>query len=136
KAAREHVGSGEDVIKLYVEKLDAVAHNWDMIAQPIQLSSKARGTDHGASRELAYEIRDLAIDLFNKHDMLTLSQRLTGLIQELFAEVPGISDKVGEDAKILADIQQRRNESAAINPIRNLVENVLSKIDSSPSTAD
>jgi hypothetical protein len=66
----------------------SVARNWDKIAQPIQLSSKARGIDHEASRDLAYEIRSLAIDLFNKHDMLAQSQRLTGLIQELFSEVP------------------------------------------------
>jgi hypothetical protein len=78
KAAREHAGSGEAAVKPYVDKLDAVARNWDKIAQPIQLSSKARGIDHEASRDLAYEIRSLAIDLFNKHDMLAQSQRLTG----------------------------------------------------------
>lgn len=82
--ATEHAGSGEAVVKPYVDKLDAVARNWDKIAQPIQLSSKARGIDHEASRDLAYEIRSLAIDLFNKHDMLVQSQRLTVLIQELF----------------------------------------------------
>lgn len=92
KAARDHADSGEAAVKPYVDKLDAVARNWDKIAQPIQLSSKARGIDHEASRDLAYEIRGLAIDLFNKHDMLAQSQRLTGLIQELFSEVPEISE--------------------------------------------
>lgn len=136
KVARDHAGSGEAAVKPYVDKLDAVARNWDKIAQPIQLSSKARGIDHEASRDLAYEIRSLAIDLFNKHDMLKLSQRLTSLIQEIFAEVADVSEKVGEDAGALADIQQRRNESAAIDPIRNLVEGVLKDIDRSPSTAN
>lgn len=82
KAARDSAKSGEAVVKLYVDKLDAVARNWDKVAQPIQLSAKARGIDHEASRDLAYEIRSLAIDLFNTHDMLTQSQRLTGLLQE------------------------------------------------------
>ena len=113
KAARDHAGSGEAVVKPYVDKLDAVARNWDKIAQPIQLSSKARGIDHEASRDLAYEIRSLAIDLFNKHDMLVQSQRLTGLIQELFAEVPEISDRVEDDADALADIFQQRKQAAA-----------------------
>ena len=113
KAARDHADSGEAAIKPYVDKLDAVARNWDKIAQPIQLSSKARGIDHEASRDLAYEIRSLAIDLFNKHDMLTQSQRLTGLIQELFAEVPEIADRVEQDADALADIFQQRKQASA-----------------------
>ncbi|WP_244273754.1 hypothetical protein [Acidovorax soli] len=113
KAARDHAGSGETAVEPYVDKLDAVARNWDKIAQPIQLSSKARGIDHEASRDLAYEIRSLAIDLFNKHDMLAQSQRLTGLIQEIFAEVPEIADRVEEDADALADIFQQRKQASA-----------------------
>ncbi len=113
KVAREHAGSGEAAVKPYVDKLDAVARNWDKIAQPIQLSLKARGIDHEASRDLAYEIRSLAIDLFNKHDMLAQSQRLTGLIQELFSEVPEISDRVEQDADALANIVQQRKQAAA-----------------------
>lgn len=113
KAVRDHAGSGEAAVKPYVDKLDAVARNWDKIAQPIQLSSKARGIDHEASRDLAYEIRGLAIDLFNKHDMLAYSKRLTGLIQELFSEVPEIADRAEEDANALADIFQQRKQTAA-----------------------
>lgn len=113
KAARDNVDYGEAAVKPYLDKLDTVARNWDMIAQPIQLSSKARGVDHVASRDLAYQIRSLAIELFNKHDMLAESQRLTGLIQELFSEVPAISDRVEEDAEALANIFQQRNEAAA-----------------------
>lgn len=113
KVAREHAGSGEAAVKPYVDKLDAVARNWEKIAQPIQLSSKARGMDHEASRDLAYEIRSLAIDLFNKHDMLAQSQRLTGLIQELFSEVPEVADRVVEDAEALADIFQQRKQATA-----------------------
>jgi hypothetical protein len=113
KVAREHAGFGEAAVKPYVDKLDAVARNWDKIAQPIQLSSKARGIDHEASRDLAYEIRSLAIDLFNKHDMLAQSQRLTSLIQELFSEVPDVADRVEQDADALADIFQQRKQAIA-----------------------
>lgn len=112
-AARDHAGSGEVAVKPYLDKLDAVARNWDKIAQPIQLSSKARGINHDASRNLAYEIRSLAIDLFNKHDMFAHSQRLTDLIQELFSEVPEISDQAEEDADALSDIFQQRKQAVA-----------------------
>lgn len=112
KAARGHASYGEDAVKPYVDKLVAVARNWDKIAQPIQLSSKARGIDHEASRNLANEIRNFAVDLFNKHDMLAHSQRLTGLIQQLFSEIPEISDQVEQDANALAEIFQQRKQTA------------------------
>lgn len=113
KAARDSASSGETAVKPYVDKLDVVARNWDKVAQPIQLSAKARGIDHESSRHLAMEIRSLAVDLFNKHDMLTHSQRLTSLIQELFAELPTVSERVEEDADALADIFRERNQAVA-----------------------
>jgi hypothetical protein len=113
KAARDSANSGEAAVEPYVDKLDAVARNWDKIAQPIQLSAKARGIDHAPSRDLAYEIRDLAIDLFNKHDLLTQSRRLTGLLQELFSQVPDVSERVKQDADALADIFREREQAAA-----------------------
>lgn len=114
KAARDSASSGEMAVKPYVDKLDAVARNWDKVAQPIQLSAKARGIDHESSRNLAYEVRSLAIELFNKHDMLTQSQRLTGLLQELFTELPEVSERVEQDADALATIFHERKQAVAL----------------------
>ena len=113
QAARSHADDGETVVESYVEKLETVTRNWDKIAQPIQLIAKARGIDHDASYKLAGEIRLLAIELFNKHDMIAQSQRLTNLIQELFSEVPEVYEKAEEDANTLADIFQQREQAAA-----------------------
>lgn len=112
-AARESSKLGESAVKTIVDKLEAVTRNWDKVAQPIQLSFKARGIDHEPSHVIAYAIRSLAIDLFNQHDMLIQSQRLTGLIQELFAELPEVAERVEEDAQALRDIRQNRNASEA-----------------------
>lgn len=113
KAARDSTKSGESAVKPIVDKLEAVARNWDKVAQPIQLSAKARGIDHEPSHEIAYSIRSLAIDLFNEHDMLAQSQRLTGLIQELFAELPEVAERVEQDASALDGIASDRNKLAA-----------------------
>ena len=113
QAARDSAKSGENVVKPIVDKLVVVARNWDNVAQPIQLSAKARGIDHDPSHEIAYSIRSLAIDLFNEHDMLAQSQRLTELIQELFAELPEVVERVDEDAEALADIFHNRNQAEA-----------------------
>jgi len=135
KAVRDSAPSGEAAVKPYVEKLCAVASNWDMIAQPIQLSAKARGIDHGASIDLAWEIRGLAIDLFNNHSLLTQAQRLTNLLQKLFSEVPDVSERVTDDANALANISQRNEDSKAIEPIRTLCDSVLKASERSPGNA-
>jgi hypothetical protein len=113
RAVRNSAKSGEKAVKPIVDKLVVVARNWDNVAQPIQLSAKARGIDHDPSNEIAYSIRSLAIDLFNEHDMLAQSQRLTELLQELFAELPEVVERVDEDAEALADIFHNRAQGEA-----------------------
>jgi hypothetical protein len=110
KAARDAAPSGEAAVKPYVDKIEAAARSWDRIAQPIQLSAKARGTEHGLSSRLGWEIRGLALDLFNTHDMLAHTQRLTALLQELFSEIPEISERVEQDADALDNIASDRNK--------------------------
>lgn len=111
EAARESAkNSGESAVKPYVDKLSAVARNWDRVAQPIQLSAMARGIDHEASREIGYEMRSLAIDLFNKHDLINQAQQITSLLRELFAEIPDISERVEQDADALDGIASERNK--------------------------
>ena len=103
KAARDSAQFGEDAIRPYVDRLDVVTRNWDKIAQPIQLLAKARGKNHEPSLRLAWAIRILAVDLFNEHNMLTQSQRLTGLLQELFSDLPDVNEVLEQDAKALAE---------------------------------
>ncbi len=118
RAARDSVSAGEAAVAPFIEKIERVARNYDRFAQPIQLSAKARGIDHDASRDVAFSIRSLAIDLFNEHGMLVLSQRLTGLLQELFAELPEVSERVTEDARTLANIQVRQRQAEAQAKVR------------------
>ncbi len=110
KKIRDFAPSGENVVTPLVEKLEVVASNWDKVAQPIQLNAKARGIEHEMSKELAYSLRNLCIDLFNEYDMLSHSQRITRLLQELFAELPEVVEKVEKDADALQEIFQKRTQ--------------------------
>lgn len=110
---RERVDSGEGAVTTIVERLERVARNFDRLAQPIQLSAKARGMDHELSHDLALSIRSLAIDLFNDHDMLASSQRLTALLRELFAELPEVSERIAADIRALSEIETKRRRSDA-----------------------
>lgn len=110
-ATRGAAASGEKSVKPLVDKLIGVVRNWDSIAQPIQLSAKARGIEHEPSQSVAYAVRSLAIDLFNEHDMLEQSKRLTDLLQDVFSEVPDVSERVGADADALDRIFTERKQA-------------------------
>lgn len=110
KKIRDLAPSGETAVNPLIDKLEIVATNWDNVAQPIQLNAKARGIEHDLSNEIAYSIRSLAIDLFKKYDMLAQTQRITSLLQELFAELPEVVERVEQDANELKDISINRNK--------------------------
>ena len=136
EAARSTAATGELTTRPIIDELISVARIWDGIAQPIQLSAKARGIDHGPSDEIANSVRSLAIELFNEHDMLAQSQRLNEMIQELFAELPEVVERAGADSDALADISQHRQEARAIDPIRTLCDRTLKSIEHNPGVAD
>ncbi len=95
---------GEIVTTPLIAKIEDVTRNWDKVAQPIQLSAKARGIKHHLSIEVAELIRNLAIDIVNEHNLLSLSHRLMILLKELFSELPELASKVEEDTEALQDI--------------------------------
>ena len=93
-----------------VASIDRVARNWDKVAQPIQVSARARGLMHDESNAVAFEIRSLAVDLFNQYDMVGESKRLTDMLREVFAEVPHIAEVAERDAGAIAGIVKNRSE--------------------------
>lgn len=99
---------GEEQLQPYIDELEQVTRNWDKIAQPIQVSTKSRGLEHKQSQEIAYNIRSLAIRLFNGYSMLDTVRHLTNILTEVFAEVPDVVEKLEEDIEIISDITSNR----------------------------
>lgn len=111
QAIRNNSHNGEAAIKTQIDKLDQVVRKWDKVAQPIQLSMKAQGLDHKLSHEVAWGIRSLAVDLFNQHDMVSIVTRITKTLQELFAELPAVAERLDEDADAIGDIIKDRQNA-------------------------
>lgn len=111
KTINDSAPGGEGVIGSLLARLEQVLRNWDKVATPIQISMTARGIEHEQSRALAYTIRGLAVDLFNKHGMLEQAQRVTNLLQEVFSVLPEVADRVGEDAKAIDSIFKERDQA-------------------------
>src|SRR5450830_149636 len=104
--------SGARSVDPLLAKLESVVRNWSRISKPIQISMKARGMDHRHSEEIAYGIRSLGIDLFNKHDLLAQAERTTKLLQEKFGDLPEFAEKVATDAGTIRRLKKEASESA------------------------
>lgn len=96
--------SGRKAIEPLIDKIEAVTRNWDFIAQPIQLIHQASGTEDEVSVNLARNIRNLSVRIFNLQCGLDdLTFRLTDLIDNLFKEV---SKAVESNKSLLSDIEK------------------------------
>ncbi|MDP1602865.1 MAG: hypothetical protein Q8M03_06325, partial [Legionella sp.] len=104
---------GEAAVSSVFDRIAQEARNWDLVAQPIQMSMMARGMRHEASHDLAGEMRALGVELFNKYEMPGIAKQMTELLQHLFAELPEIAEKLEEDAETLAEIAAGQARSKA-----------------------
>lgn len=105
--ARSAAPNGHRAIAPIIDRLEKVARNWDRVAQPIQLSAKSRGIAHDLSRNVAFELRSFGIDLFNKYGMLDQADRMTQLLEGLFAELPEVAERLAEDATAIDDLRRQ-----------------------------
>lgn len=128
ESIRNSAERGEKIVRPLIDRLDQMARKWDAIAQPIQLSMKAQGLDHGLSHDIAWAMRSLAVDLFNKHDMLDVARSLNVTLQELFAELPAVMERLGEDSEALDDIAETRRAQEYrenyLDSVKKTIENI------------
>lgn len=109
--AKANTSKGAVALNPIIDELERFTKQWDLIAKPAQLCAKARGEEHAASRQLAYRIRSLGIDLANDHQQYEMANRLTGLLSDVFAEVPEVADKVTEDASTLQTLLAQQQKA-------------------------
>ena len=110
---RSLAAEGENRISPLVETLCEVLVNWTYVAKPIQMASRAKGLDHPASRDLAYEVRSLSVDLYNRHNLSDASAKLTDCLRREFAFLSEFAARVSEDASTLAELQKARDQATA-----------------------
>jgi len=113
---QEKASKGEKVIEPLVDKLLNAIQKWDDVAQPIQLSTKSRGTNDVISEDVARKVRSLGIDLFNNYQYVKLSQKISEKIKILFEELPEVHEQIKDDVQILKKIEKEQE---------NLIKNVL-----------
>lgn len=111
--AKDAAKTGEDAVKPIIGQIEAVARNWDLLAQPIQVSAKARGIHHEQSGKLASDIRDCAAFLAREFGMLDQAKRLIAFLQDIFKELPEFSENMEQDAREVDELVANRATFAA-----------------------
>lgn len=105
--------TGEVELIFMVDHLIQKVENFDRIAQPLQIKSRADGTKHQESERVAWAIRNLAVELHNNHNATEQSMKLVELIKITFAELDEFAEKAEEDIAALKDIIQNQKEEKA-----------------------
>lgn len=105
---------GKDIpashIHALVRELENLIRTWSAIAQPIQLDRRGKGLDHEVSTGIGLKVRNLAIDLFNAHDLLDDASSLCHTVAELFIYIPTVAERIAIDVVALGKISQRRRQ--------------------------
>jgi len=88
--------SPSSILAPMVNQLIQAIKNWDITAHPTE------------SHVMAGIVRNLAVDLFNEHNMLDFSRQLIYVLKEMFADGSEVADRIAEDARIIDEIAVRR----------------------------
>ncbi len=112
---REAASKGESAVSLILDKLEKVVSNWGKVALPIQISMNSRGIEHRQSRNIAYELRRLGIDLNNEHSMLQQAQHMTELLRKIFSKLPEVAELLEGDAEAIARLRQQEEQQERKN---------------------
>jgi hypothetical protein len=113
--AREAAPRKDLTVDPVLDRLEKVARNWHRVALPILVSAKSRGTTHRSSQDTAYELRGLSLTLNNDHGMINYADRMNRLLLELFAELPDVADRLGQDAEALDGLRRQAEQQARNN---------------------
>lgn len=85
---------------------------WDQIAQPIQLIHHCKGLDDSHSKELAQDLRGLALTMANTYEMHSEAKQISKIMSEIFKELPQFSERVAEDLTVLDGLIEQKRKSA------------------------
>ena len=87
----------DSMLKLMAIGLIQSVKKWDAAVQPIE-----------ASQSVSFLVRGLALHLWNEHGKLELSLQLTDVLQEVFAGVDDIANRLAEDKRKLNQFAEQR----------------------------
>lgn len=110
---RELAPNRPDTVRPLMDALEQLLATWERLTRPIQVSATLLGRTDEDSEHLAFSIRSLSIDLFNDHDLLAESRRVSAMVASNFHAIPRIADKLAEDGAALENIALKADQQNA-----------------------
>lgn len=107
---RGMVGWRPDALEPLLSVLDDLLTTWEKVTRPIQVSATLLGRTDEESEGLAFAVRSLSVDLFNDHQLLDMSKRVSSMVAANFNAIPKVADKVAEDAAALEELADQRQQ--------------------------
>lgn len=108
---RAEVPANDGRLEKSITILCKILANWHQVVKPVQMICRANGVGHRASQEVAFAVRSLGIDLFNEHDLIDESAKITACLKREFAFLPEFSERITEDAASLDEIKARQERA-------------------------
>ncbi len=116
------VNRPDSELQLIVNQLIDAVKEWDAIAQPIQLSKKSRGERHTASFEIAWRIREVAFYQFNKNKKTKLPLQILNTLNEVFAEVSEVRERIDEDLRELKGFEEFEEINTQVEKLKEAAD--------------
>lgn len=105
KKARTLGESRPDALPPIFDAIGELLNTWEELTYPVQMSATLRGRKDRDSENLAFMIRDLSIDLFNKHNLIDESRRVSELVGSSFSALPHVAGAIAKDGSDLDDLE-------------------------------
>jgi hypothetical protein len=113
KAVRQLAGKGELIVEPLIHRIDEIVVNWERVAFPIRLRKVGRGLDHPETIAMVSEIRGLALELYNDHDMIFQSSHITYFLRAYFDRLPVLAERLEEDSFAIENILHKTGRTEA-----------------------
>lgn len=111
--ARTLAGDRPDALPPIINALAALLITWEELTYPMQMSATLRGREDRDSENLAFMIRDLSIDLFNKHNLINESRQISEMVGSSFSALPQVAAAIAKDGIALDDLETQASAREA-----------------------
>lgn len=108
--AKSLAGTRPDALEPLIDALGTMLETWQQVTYPMHVSLAERGQSYEESEQMAFLVRDLAIELNNDHNLIAPARRISSMLHEAFAASPQIAGKISEDTEALAQLESESRE--------------------------
>jgi len=104
-------GASKSLLQETVARLTSSLERWDELAQPIQVSYRARGLDEQHSERIGHIVRSTAVEICNEHALIDEAEALTEILRSTHAEVPRLAEMLERDGEAISSLRNQKNRA-------------------------